>query len=140
MPKKDLKVIDETVDTSNDDDDLLKDKKIDGLINKKELTEKDFEIISKLIYGKRILIFRQRSLRTIAARVEKEMPNKFTKKELNEIKHVYETRSKDKAQETIDLIRHKEAVLKSNPKSLIQTGTRTRTKTKHKDMEGYSSD
>ena len=132
MPKKDTQVIDETIDISNDDE-YLKDDKLETLIEKKALTEKDMTIISKLIYSKRIWIFRQRSLRVIAKRVQKEMPDKFTKKELNEISHVYETRSKDKTQEKVDLVRHKEAVIKSTP---IES-RRTRTKTKRNELEGY---
>ena len=132
MPKKDTQVIDETIDLSNDDE-YLKDDKLETLIEKKALTEKDMTIISKLIYSKRIWIFRQRSLRVIAKRVKKEMPDKFTKKELNEISHVYETRSKDKTQEKVDLVRHKEAVIKSTP---IES-RRTRTKTKRNELEGY---
>ena len=132
MPKKDMQVIDETIDISNDDE-YLKDDKLETLIEKKALTEKDMTIISKLIYSKRIWIFRQRSLRVIAKRVQKEMPDKFTKKELNEISHVYETRSKDKTQEKVDLVRHKEAVIKSTP---IES-RRTRTKTKRNELEGY---
>ena len=132
MPKKDTQVIDETIDVSNDDE-YLKDEKLETLIEKKALTEKDMTIISKLIYSKRIWIFRQRSLRVIAKRVQKEMPDKFTKQELNEISHVYETRSKDKTQEKVDLVRHKEAVIKSTP---IES-RRTRTKTKRNELEGY---
>jgi len=132
MPKKDTQVIDETIDVSNDDE-YLKDEKLETLIEKKALTEKDMTIISKLIYSKRIWIFRQRSLRVIAKRVQKEMPDKFTKQELNEISHVYETRSKDKTQEKVDLVRHKEAVIKSTP---IES-RRTRTKTKRNKLEGY---
>jgi len=132
MPKKDTQVIDETIDISNDDE-YLKDEKLETLIEKKALTEKDMTIISKLIYSKRIWIFRQRSLRVIAKRVQKEMPDKFTKQELNEISHVYETRSKDKTQEKVDLVRHKEAVIKSTP---IES-RRTRTKTKRNELEGY---
>ena len=132
MPKKDTQVIDETIDLSNDDE-YLKDEKLETLIEKKALTEKDMTIISKLIYSKRIWIFRQRSLRVIAKRVQKEMPDKFTKQELNEISHVYETRSKDKTQEKVDLVRHKEAVIKSTP---IES-RRTRTKTKRNELEGY---
>ena len=130
MTRKDKQLIDDNVDTSNDDA-LLNDTRL-------EVTEKDFDAISKLIYGKRIWIFRQRSLREIAKRVQKEMPKSFTKKELNEISHVYETRSKDKVQEKIDLLRHKEEVVKSNPPVL--TGTRTRTKTRRREIEGYESD
>ena len=79
MPKKDTQVIDETIDLSNDDE-YLRDEKLETLIEKKELTEKDMTIISKLIYSKIIWIFRQRSLRVIAKRVQKEMPDNFTKK------------------------------------------------------------
>ena len=106
MTRKDKQLNDENVDTSNDDT-LLNDTRLEALIDKKELTKKDFDAISKLIYGKRIWIFRQRSLREIAKRVQKEMPKSFTKKELYEISHVYETRSNDKVQEKIDLLRHK---------------------------------
>ena len=123
MPKKDTQVIDETIDLSNDDK-YLKDEKLETLIEKKALTEKDMTIISKLIYSKRIWIFRQRSLRVIAKRVQKEMPDKFTKQELNEISHVYETRSKDKTQEKVDLVRHKEAVIKSTPIESRRTKTK----------------
>ena len=137
MTKKDKQLIEENVDTSNDDA-LLNDTRLEALIDKKELTEKDFDAISKLIYGKRIWIFKQRSLREIAKRVQKEMPKSFTKKELYEISHVYETRSNDKVQEKIDLLRHKEEVVKSNPPVL--TGTRTRTKTRRREIEGYESD
>jgi hypothetical protein len=49
---------------------------------------------------------------------------------------VYETRSKDKIQETIDLIRHKEKVQKSSPQ-VLQRNSRTRTKTKRNELEGY---
>ena len=48
MPKKDTQVIDETIDVSNDDE-YLKDEKLETLIEKKALTEKDMTIISKLI-------------------------------------------------------------------------------------------
>ena len=74
MPKKDTQVIDETIDLSNDDE-YLKDEKLETLIEKKALTEKDMTIISKLIYSKKIWIFRQRALRVIAKRVQKEMPD-----------------------------------------------------------------
>ena len=70
MTRKDKQLIDENVDTSNNDA-LLNDTRLEALIDKKELTEKNFVAISKLIYGKRIWIFRQRSLREIA-RVQKE--------------------------------------------------------------------
>ena len=40
MPKKDTQVIDETIDFSNDDE-YLKDEKLETLIDKKALTEKD---------------------------------------------------------------------------------------------------
>ena len=46
---------------------------------------------------------------------------------------MYETRSKDKLQEKVDLVRHKEAVIKS---TLIES-RRTRTKTKRNELEGY---
>jgi len=67
------------------------------------------------------------------------MPKSFTKKELYEISHVYETRSKDKVQEKIDLLRHKEEVIKSNPPVLTRN-SRTRTKPKRLEIEGYESD
>ena len=51
MPKKDTQVIDETIDLSNDDE-YLRDEKLETLIEKKALTEKDMTIISKLIYSK----------------------------------------------------------------------------------------
>ena len=136
-PQKDPQVIDQTIDLSNDDE-YLQDDNLEALVEKEELTETDMTNISKLIYSKRIYIFRQRSLRTIAKRVQKEIPNKFTKKELKKISHVYETRSKDKIQETIDLIRHKEKIQKSSPQ-VIQRNSRTRLKTKRNEIEGYDT-
>ena len=51
MTRKDKQWIDENVDTSNDDA-LLNDTRLEALIDKnKKLTEKDFDAISKLIYG-----------------------------------------------------------------------------------------
>ena len=48
-------------------------------------------------------------------------------------------RSKDKVQEKIDLLRHKEEVIKSNPPVLTRN-SRTRTKPKRLEIEGYESD